>query len=179
MSKRDRGFFDFSTEVKAKIIAIVMAIIAIASPFTFSYYYEAYDGIYVIQMTSLIWIHWSNVLPTIIFFPNMLVNNLINTLLRFLFVFEIYRWYLGKTTKRRAFYVGLAGEVYQSCIMAYTLSFSLFSPIFEIFAAPIPLLLIAGLIILVTIKPHELPGLWIEKTNENDERKSDEFLHSE
>ena len=179
MTERSEDSSRVSIETKAKVIACIMAIVALISPYSFSYYFDYFDEIYIIQMDSLIWTHWSNVIPTIIFFPLLLVNNPINTVLRLWFVFEMHRWYIGKSSKRRAIYVGLISEAWQFCIMALNLPLILLSPIFQLFNVPIPLLLIVGLIVLFTIQPHELPGLWEDKTEEDDKGESTEFLRSE
>lgn len=179
LTERSEDSSRVSIETKAKIIACIMAIVALISPYSFSYYFDYFDEIYITQMVSLIWIHYSNVIPTILFFPLLLVNNPINTVLRFWFVIEMYRWFIGKTSRRRAIYVGLISEIWQFCVMVINLRTFLFSPIPQLFNAPIPLLLIVGLIILVTLQPYELPGLWEDKSKEDAEGESAEFLRSE
>jgi hypothetical protein len=151
-----------SNNLRASIITVTMGIVAIVSPYLFSYRYDSFDGYYVIELLSLTWIHQSNVLPTIIFHPPLLINNPINTLLRFWFVFEMYRCYMGKSSRRRVVYVGLLSELWQSSIMIYATIFW-GSPIFQLFFVPIPLLLLVGIVFLTLMKPPEPPGLWEEK----------------
>ncbi len=174
MTEEKKEFSKISTEIKAKIIAGVMAIVAIISPYAFRYYFDHFDGIYIIEMVSLTWIHYSNTIPAIIFFPLLLVNNPINTLLRFWFVFEMYRCYIRKSSIRRALYIGVISELWQLSIMMYHLYWGLLFGVIQISSVPIPLLLILGVIILKVAKPPKPLGLW---TDENNEREStDDFL---
>lgn len=147
-----------STDLKAKIIVVVMGILALVSPYLFSYRYDSFDGIYVLEMSSLTWIHYSNVIPPIIFHLPLLINNPINTLLRFWFVFEMYQSYMEKSSRRRAISVGVLSELWQSSIMTYYLIFWR-----TLVFVPIPLLLIVGIVFLTLMKPSEPPGLWEEK----------------
>ena len=171
---KHQGMLQTDLENKAKIIALVMAIIALFTPYMFSYSYDAYDGIYVIMMISLTWIHWSNVIPFFIFPPFQLLSNPISTLLRFWFVFEIYRCYIRKSTIHRALYVGVVSELWQLSIMIYELCWGLLFGVITIASVPIPLLLIAGAIILKVVKPPIPLGLWTEENN--DSISADDFL---
>ena len=163
----ERRYLHLNLETKAKIIAAIMAAVALFTPYMFTRVYEVFDGIYVIWMYSLTWVHYSNVLPFFIFPPFLLLSNPINTLLRFWFVFEMYRCYTGKTTVRRAVYVGLINELWQFSIMMYHLFYGLLFGVIQIAGVPIPLLLIVGVIILKGVKPPKQPGLWTEKSDES------------
>lgn len=171
---KDSEFLHISLETKAKIIAVIIAIVALFTPYMFSQFFEPFDGIYVIWMMSLTWIHYSNVIPFFIFSPFQLLNNPINTLLRFWFVFEMYRCYLRKSTLRRALYIGVISEFWQFSIMMYHLFNGLLYGMIQIADVPIPLLLIVGVIILKVVKPPKLPELWNEKSDEGD--STDDFL---
>jgi hypothetical protein len=169
-----QGMLHLGLENKAKIIALIMVIVALLTPYMFSYSYDAFDDIYVITMISLTWIHWSNVIPFFIFPPFLLLSNPINTLLRLWFVFEIYRCYIRKSTIHRALYVGVVSELWQLSIMIYQLYWGLLFGVVTIASVPIPLLLIAGAIILKVVKLPKPLGLWTEKENES--KSTDDFL---
>ncbi|TFH07809.1 MAG: hypothetical protein E4H14_07685 [Candidatus Thorarchaeota archaeon] len=169
-----REFLHFNLETKARIIAVIMAAVALFTPYMFYQYFDPFDGIYVIWMMSLTWIHYSNVIPFFIFPPFQLLNNPINTLLRFWFVFEMYRCYIRKSTLRRALYIGVIGELWQFSIMIFQLFLGLLFGVIQISSVPIPLLLIVGVIILKVVKPPKLPELWNEKSDEDD--STDDFL---
>lgn len=171
---KERKSFHLNLETKAKIIAFIMAVVALFTPYMFSRYYDFFDGIYVIKMMSLTWVHYSNVMPFFIFPPFLLLSNPINTLLRFWFVFEMYRCYIGKSTLRRTVYVGLVNELWQFSIMMYHLFNGLIFGVIQIAGVPIPVLLIVGVIILKGVKPPIQPGIWTEKSDESE--STDGFL---
>jgi len=169
-----REFLHLNLETRAKIIASIMAAAALFTPYMFSRYFEPFDGIYVIWMMSLTWIHYSNVIPFFIFPPFMLLSNPINTLLRFWFVFEMYRCYIRKSIVRRALYIGVIGELWQLSLMMYQLIWGLLFGVIQIASVPIPLLLIFGVIILKVVKPPKPLGLWTDENNESE--STDDFL---
>jgi hypothetical protein len=164
MVESEKDSLVISNNLRACIVVVTMGIVALVSPYMFSYTFDYFEGIYVIELLSPIWIHYSNVFPTIIFHPTLLFNNPINTLLRFWFVFAMYRCYMEKSSRRRVVYVGLLGELWQTSIMAFNLIIWR-SPIFQLLFVPIPLLLLVGMVILFLIKPPEPPGLWEENEN--------------
>jgi hypothetical protein len=171
---KGREFLHLNLETKAKIIAVIMAAVALFTPYMFTRYYDIFDGIYVIWMFSLTWIHYSNVLPFFIFPPFLLLSNPINTLLRFWFVFEMYRCYIRKSTVRRALYIGVISELWQLSIMIYHLYYGLIFGVIQIAGVPIPILLIAGSIILKVVKPPKTLELWTDEKNESE--STDDFL---
>jgi len=180
MNSNNSDHIEINTERKAKIIATIMGIVALVSPFVFNYYYDIADGIFVIDMYSLTWVHDSNANPAIFFYPPLLVNNPVNTLLRFWFVFTMYRCYVGKSSRRKAIYVGFISEAWQLIIMVTNLFMSLGISYFPgLFYVPIPLLLLAGLMILLFVKPPRLPGLWTEKSDKSENSKTSSHFLSE
>jgi len=173
MNSNNSDHIEINTERKAKIIATIMGTVALVSPFVFNYYYDVSDGIFVIDMYSLIWVHDSNANPAIFFYLPLLVNNPVNTLLRFWFVFTMYRCYVGKSSRRKAIYAGLISETWQLIMMVSNILMSLgFSYLPGLFYVPIPLLLLAGLLILLFVKPPEPPGLWTDKSDKSVDSKT-------
>ncbi|MBN2229509.1 MAG: hypothetical protein JW779_07915 [Candidatus Thorarchaeota archaeon] len=170
----DRECFRLNLGTRAKIIAIIMAVVALFTPYTFTRYFEPSDGIFVIWMSSLTWVHYSNVMPYFIFAPFLLLSYPINTLLRFWFVFEMYRCYTRKSTIRRALYIGVISELWQFSIMMYHLFNGLLYGMIQIADVPIPLLLIGGVIILKVVKPPKPLELWADENNESE--STDDFL---
>ncbi len=169
-----QGMLHLGLENKAKIITFIIAIVALFTPYMFRYSCDSYDGIYVLMMMSLTWVHYSNASPFFIFWPYLIVNNPINTLLRFWFVFEIYRCYIRKSTARRALFIGGISELWQLSIMLFHVCHGLLYGVILIDGVPIPLLLIAGAIILKVVRTPKSIELWNEESSER--TSTDDFL---
>ena len=146
------------------LIYTVIVVVAIVAPFSFDYFFATYDNVYVYRIFSLIWWHNSNTLPIIVFHPFAIINNALSSILRFWFVFEIFRAYQGIESRKKPILVGVIAEVWQLCLMIFfnVFFFSLPHSYFAIYMVPIPLLLVTGLIFLFVVPPPKPAGLWDE-----------------
>jgi hypothetical protein len=148
------------TELKAVVAALISFLVAAATPYALNYYYDAFDGIYVVNLFAMIWVHTSNVLPVILLWPHGLINDPIGCLLRFLFVFEIYRGCRGIVSRRRVLKVGLFVEAW---VLIYPFMYNLILAgviMISLSTVPVPLLLATGLGSLYAVSPPRQSGLW-------------------
>ncbi|TFG15566.1 hypothetical protein EU537_00670 [Candidatus Thorarchaeota archaeon] len=150
-------------KIRNLVPAAVSLAVAMMTPYALSYTFEPFDQIYVLKAYALLWIHTSNVLPTILWWPYGIINNTVGSVFRLLFVYEIYRCYKKRTDRERAVAVGIVSEL-------WTFQFFFFSNILYPssigwYNIPVPLLFITGLLFLVLLPPRKAKGLWNEETD--------------
>ena len=95
-----------------------------------------------------------------------LVGNLPGAILKFIFVFQIYRFYRGSSSKRTTLLVGIGAELLPFLMFLPTLIASNQIPI------PIPILFLTGLVLIYLSPPVSESSSW-EKLEEPKEWHSE------
>ncbi|MCK5264062.1 MAG: hypothetical protein KAR03_00510, partial [Candidatus Thorarchaeota archaeon] len=89
--------------------------------------------------------------------------------LRLVFVYNIYKYYLGATTRKRVVITGILAELQFALISLAIIPFGLSSPgIAAILSIPIPILLIVGLLMLRYIPKPKGISEWTELDEDKD-----------
>ena len=83
--------------------------------------------------------------------------------LRLVFVRQMYRCYEGRTSKRATATVGLLSEL--QVLIPYLFMLQGPSTPYLSLVAPVPLLFLAGLLLLITLPPPKDVQTWISKTD--------------
>ncbi|MFW9845036.1 MAG: hypothetical protein ACFFEV_10705 [Candidatus Thorarchaeota archaeon] len=112
-----------------------------------------------------------------------LVGSLL-TCFRIVFVYYVYKYYLGKTTRKRVTIVGILAELQLPLISLAMLPVGLTNPFVLVLAAiPIPILLIVGLVVLRVVPPYLVPSDWEDLDDGNEwwekEKEETSVLHNE
>jgi hypothetical protein len=149
--------------IRNSIPAVVSLAVALMTPYALSYTFEPFDQIYVLKAYALLWIHTSNVLPTILWWPYGIINNTVGSIFRLLFVYEIYRCYKKRAGRGRAIAAGILSELWTALFFFF--SNILYPSSLGWYSIPVPLLLIIGLLFLVLIPPRKPKGLWEEEAD--------------
>jgi hypothetical protein len=141
--------FDLSNmSVKPPTITAVMLVIALLGPVSFNIYLEGWSGS-IIYLTGMAWQIVGLNLYDVLFGVAFLLVALPFTFLRLVFVYQIYRYFCGKTTVRNTILIGVLAEIQFPLIGFVMMPFAIGSPSIAVFfAIPVPLLLIIGLIFL-------------------------------
>jgi hypothetical protein len=167
---------------KSLQIAVVVLLLGVLAPFMMSVFYFRWGNEFVImsmfwmynQSTALIEPYGFSLIPLYALF-----SMLPFMLLRILPVYQIYRYYNGKTTRRRAFIASSAGDgvfLYTGLIpLIFSILFSSSS-----FTVPLPFQTIVAVLILWRFpipepttpwEPIEKPKSWWEKALEAQQEK--------
>jgi len=107
--------------------------------------------------------------------PFAFIGNLPLTFLRFVFVYQMYRLYQGRTTRNRALLVGAVSELQMTIIGI----FSVITPVFSLMSRyfiPVPILILVALIIMKVSRPtwkqYEEDRSWWEHRFDEDSYSS-------
>ena len=160
--KPHRGYDVSRMLLTPTAITAVMIILAILGPIAFNIYPSAGPSgiIYLIgmswQITSLV---FASVMFSALFFLFILPF----TFFRLVYVYMIYRYFRGQTTKNRATIAGILGEIELPLIGLVLIPIGLVDPMIAVvISIPVPILLIVGLIIMQFIPiPQPIDG-WKE-----------------
>jgi len=96
---------------------------------------------------------------TVILNPLMFIGNLPFTFLRLVFVYQMYKLYRGRTTRKRTMVVGVASELQMAIVGIIAVIMPVFSLISRLFI-PIPILFLAALITIKVAPPPEVSAPW-------------------
>lgn len=91
--------------------------------------------------------------------PLMFIGNLPLTFLRIVFVYQMYRCYQNRTTTKRTILIGAASELQSSLIGNLSMLIPVFSLFTQVFI-PIPVLFLAGLVMIKVAPPSQTPIPW-------------------
>jgi len=91
--------------------------------------------------------------------PLFLIGNLPVTFLRLVFVYQMYKLYQGRTTRKRTMWVGVASELQMTTIGILGAIMPVFSLISRFFI-PIPLLFLVALVTIKVAPPSEVSTPW-------------------
>lgn len=91
--------------------------------------------------------------------PFALIGNIPLTFLRLVFVYQIYKLYQGRTTRKRTFLVGAASELQMATIGILSVIMPVFSLMSRLFI-PVPILFLAALITIKVAPPYEVTTHW-------------------
>ncbi len=171
MNRRSRSFREIDLS-KVKLspthISLLLLLIAILSPAYLNIFPGDISG-FSIGMFSMSWqIAVSNTL-FILFGPDFLVLSLILMCMKIVFVYQVFKFYYGETTKTRVIIAGIFGEIQLLLIGLATLPFILATPNVGVaFPIPLPILLLTGLLALKFLPPPPVQGDWkdLEKPEE-------------
>lgn len=160
-------------------ITVVMLILAILGPMAFNIYPRTgnWPLIYLIGMSwQIIGLSLADIIFSAIFF----LVGLPFMFFRLVFVYQMYKYYRGLTTKKRTILVGILGEIQFPLIGLIIMPFALVNPFLAvIFSLPIPFLLVAGLVILRYVQvPQPIDG-WKELDKSQDWWDQEKQLESE
>ncbi len=89
--------------------------------------------------------------------------------LRLVFVYQVYKYYLGTTSRKRVVITGILGELQFPLISLLLVPICLLNPgLAVIISIPIPILLIAGLLVLRYIPKPKGTSEWTELDEDKD-----------
>jgi hypothetical protein len=140
-------------KIRAVISSVSLFMIALLMPYAYSNWYDAYDMITVLNIHAILWISMSGTIPPIIFLPFGLISNWWILLLRLAIVYQVYRYYHGRASRESVILAGLLSESPGIFLIPITL----FS------AGPIPILFIAGIIIVFLLPSPEPVAPFLEE----------------
>jgi hypothetical protein len=152
--------------VKPWMITTIMLILTFFGPMSLNIYpslgpFES-DTIYIFAMTYQILniFTWDFVMFDL---PTIMVTALFS-FMRLVFVYQLSRYYKGRTSRGRTIAVGIISELQMTIITGLVLLFLMSSPVmvFYMIAVPIPILLLLGLVFMWTVPVPEIPGPWKE-----------------
>ena len=142
------------------ILITLLFIIAFFAPFNINIYPS--DGFYSsIQIVGMSW--QLTLTPYVDFMIDVafLLMYLPFTFFRIAFVYAIYKYYHGKTTRTRVIIVGLLGELQLPLIGLAIIPIIISNPYLTLmFSIPIPILLIVGLLILKVVPRPLTDSSW-------------------
>ncbi len=91
--------------------------------------------------------------------PYGLIGNLPITFLRVVFVYQIYRYYQGRTTRGRTLLAAAAGELQVTIMGLFFMSMPTFSLTVQ-FLVPTPIMFVAGLVMIKMAPTNQLSTPW-------------------
>ncbi|MGY5880466.1 MAG: hypothetical protein RTV31_09445 [Candidatus Thorarchaeota archaeon] len=142
------------------ILITLLFIIAFFAPFNINIYPS--DGFYSsIQIVGMSW--QLTLTPYVDFMIDVafLLMYLPFTFFRIVFVYAIYKYYHGKTTRTRVIIAGLLGELQLPLIGLAIIPIIISNPYLTLmFSIPIPILLIVGLLILKVVPRPLTDSSW-------------------
>ena len=146
----------------SKRVAQVMMIFALLGPI-FIYVSSSPTTGLSLEIHALFWMAASIGGPLIFFIGDLQIMLGIALLLplRLFFVRQMHRCYEGRTSKRATATVGLLSEI--QVVIPYLFMLTGPSTPYLTLAAPIPLLFLAGLLLLITVPPPKDVQTWISK----------------
>jgi len=160
----------------SKLIAAIMLLLGLFAPVMIqSFTYDGMMRYFYIQ--SLFWMYYSESYITIVP-PFALFSMFPYILLRMVPVSQIYRYYNGKTTRKRAIIASFVGD---GLFLIMTLPYLLLS-FMGILMLPLPFQLIFGLLVLwrypipeptTPWKSEEKPKSWWEKSSDPPQEKQE------
>ncbi|KXH71134.1 MAG: hypothetical protein AM326_12015 [Candidatus Thorarchaeota archaeon SMTZ-45] len=164
-----------SRTLKSGAAGAIMAIIAVLAPAGLNVIFDPVTG-WIIDM-SLICMLWTlpirfginnppgtfadvspvpnEAIPT----PFVFIGNLPVTFLRLVFVYQIYKLYQGRTTRKRTMLVGAASELQMAIIGILGAIIPVFSLSSRLFI-PLPILFLAALVTIKVVPPLEVSTPW-------------------
>jgi hypothetical protein len=127
--------------VDAKEPTIVMAVIAVFVPFAVSIATTHYS---IIVLTSTLMINFQNGQTYFTIGLDFIRLMAPFTILRLVFVLQMFRYYRGNSTRKRTLIVGVLTDI----TLWISIPYYLLNPLSTVISLPFPLLLIAGTLLL-------------------------------
>ena len=152
--------------VNPMVVGIVMALVALLAPLTFSI--AVYDGLHL-SVTAVLWGFISSPYQTYLGIADifLLVAMMPFGFLRLAYAYQMVRLYKGQTTKKRTLTLGIVSElpfVMLSILYLIMWFFYPYSPMG--LAGPTLILLIVGILIIRLKPPPKPPEIWEEMPEE-------------
>lgn len=153
---------DSTIRRKARNIASVVAAVMLVAPFMISIY--SWDLTTEVQLSGVLWNIWLQggwPMPPFYMLYSAIMS-LPMHIPKFAFVYMIYRYYMGKTTRNRAIIVGLISEIWwwipNLIIMMMIMMTSPYG--YYSLILPIPILFLFGIIIMLKIPAPDIETPW-------------------
>ena len=160
LSKKDLDISSMKPNLTVLIASLLL--VAIFAPSNLNLYPEMSSD----SFTRLIGMSWDIVglsFGSIMFSFIIFIVALPFMFLRLVFVYQIYKYYLGTTTRKRVVIAGILGEIQFALISIAIIPFGLSSEfIAVIISIPIPILLLVGLAILHFVPQSNRISEWTE-----------------
>ncbi|MGY5859823.1 MAG: hypothetical protein RTU63_10675 [Candidatus Thorarchaeota archaeon] len=160
---KPHGFLDTSKmKLAPSYITLILLVIALFAPAALGIYIQS-DGLPIFDLFGMTYqfsiLNFNNAHFGIFFF---LFGGLFMCL-RLVFVYQIYKFYLHRTTRSSAINYGILGELQFTLISLVIIPFGLVTPsIAVLIPIPLPFLLVTGLLLLRFVpRPEKKPG-WEE-----------------
>ena len=157
------------------VLIVSLLLIVLFAPSNLNIYLDiGHDEfLYIIGMSwQIIWLSFESFMFSftifLVFIPFMF--------LRLVFVYQVYKYYLGIASRKRVVTVGILAELQFALISLAIIPFGLSSPgIAAILSIPIPILLIVGLLMLRYIPKPKGTSKWTESDGNDwwDKEKED------
>ncbi len=146
----------------SKRVAQVMMIFALLGP-VFIYVSSSPTTVLWLEINALLWKVSSIDGPLTFFIGNLqiMLGMVLLLPLRLAFVWQMYKCYKGRTSKRATATVGLLSEL--QILVPFLFMLQGPSTPYLTLVAPVPLLFLAGLLLLITVPPPKDVQTWIGK----------------
>ena len=171
-SKKDLDISSMKPNLTILIASLL--IVAIFAPSNLNLYPEL-DSDYFTHLVGMSWDITGLSFGSMIFSFGFFLVALPFMFLRFVFVYQVYKYYLGTTTRKRVIIAGVLGELQFALISLAIIPFGMSSEyLAAIISIPIPILLLVGLAILRFVPQPDRISEWTELEKDKDWWEKDE-----
>lgn len=147
--------------LKPKIVAGILMVVAVVAPYFF--FASSFLGEIRLEIHAVAW-------QAMLFSDIMRIHSDINATLasfvflplRLIFAYEVYQCYQARASRKRAILAGVISELQVIVIYAFATAGSPIVP-YASMSAPIPLLLLIGLVFLYAMPPPLPSQQWVEQ----------------
>jgi hypothetical protein len=165
MNKRSKSFRAVdprNMRMSTTYIAFILLLIAILAPAYLNVYPQL--GFYPeIMVFAMSWQISGNNLTIFMFDPASLLLAFLLMFLKFVFIYQLFKYYYHATTKSRVVTVGIISELQLTLFGLVMVPFTINTPgLAVMLSIPLPLLLLTGLLVLKLIPAPPLLGDWEE-----------------
>ncbi len=167
-SRSQKNLDSSSMKPSLTVLIASLLLIALFGPSNLNIYIEpeSMGIIYLIGMSwEMVGLSFGNIMFSFVMFLVILPF----MFLRLAFVFQVYKYYLGTTSRKRVLITGILGELQFPLISLLMVPICLSNPdLAAIISIPIPILLIAGLLMLRYIPKPKGNSEWTELDEDKD-----------
>lgn len=152
---------------RARDVTTILTVVMLFAPNMISIYSS--EWFREIWIRSVLWVFWpinGHSMPPS-YFPVAILTYLPLHIPRFAFVYWVYRYYVGKTTRKRALIVGVISETWWWIPSIPTMLMLIIYPSFYI-QLPIPILFLLGLVIMKRMPTLAVYEPWEDIQEERD-----------
>jgi hypothetical protein len=149
-------------KLEVRIVTFLLVLTALVSPYSINVYPHEMYG-WMLNLTGMTWTMINMNFWDIVIDPVIFIVGLPFTCLRLVFVYQIHRYLLGRTTRKRTIIIGILSEL-QLLLMTLPIITILLllgnTDIVSGFFIPIPVLLLVGLVIIRVVPVSAIESPW-------------------